>query len=102
VDHCPNCGGTAKTVYLEALSSIQVKSRVQGIWRGINVFKEWSWKAISILAIVNFVAMVPAYYLSGWWSVVATVVFSLLSAIVGYFAVTKVREISKGQFGDSF
>ena len=44
--------------------------------------------------ICNLISTVPAYALSGIPSVVATVIFNLLSTAIGYFAITRVITIT--------
>jgi DMSO/TMAO reductase YedYZ heme-binding membrane subunit len=49
-----------------------------------------SWPLIGLLVIVILFSGVPAYYLSGWWSVIVSWIFSGISAYVGYYALTKI------------
>jgi hypothetical protein len=49
-----------------------------------------SWPLIGLLTVVIFGSGVPAYYLSGWSSVIVSWVLSAISTVVGYYALTRI------------
>jgi hypothetical protein len=53
-----------------------------------------NWPLVILLLLGNFISIVPAYFLSGWWSVAATLFFILFSTGLGYFAITRVITIT--------
>jgi hypothetical protein len=47
------------------------------------------WRLIAVLAVGNLISCVSAYFLSGWWSVLATLGFIIVLTFAGYFAITR-------------
>ena len=54
-----------------------------------------NWPFIATLIVCNLLSAVPAYFLNGLASVAVTVVFILLSTVLGYYAITRVITITK-------
>jgi hypothetical protein len=95
---CPKCGAITKTVQLEARGHAQATASAQGSWRRVEEVLERNWLAMSILFCLILISAIPAYFLSGWWSVSVTLALAAISSVVGVFAVTKVRNITEGKF----
>ena len=53
-----------------------------------------NWPLLVILVLCDVISVVPAYFLSGWASVIVTVFFIILSTVLGYYAITKVITIA--------
>jgi len=53
------------------------------------------WRYVLLLIAVVLVSGIPAYFLSGWPSVVVSWIFSIVSAWVGYYTLTKVLRTIK-------
>jgi hypothetical protein len=49
-----------------------------------------NWRLIVVLIMGDIISTIPAYFMSGWASVAATLVFIAFSTIVGYYAITRV------------
>jgi hypothetical protein len=54
-----------------------------------------NWRLIVVLIACNLISMIPAYFLSGWASVAATLFFIIVSTVLGYYAITRVITITK-------
>ena len=92
---CPKCGGTAKTVQLEAHSQATASGSSTVSLRKIEMAVKKDWKLICILIVMNLISVGLPYLLPpGLPSLIATVVITVASTILGYFAITKVVTIT--------
>lgn len=85
---------TERTTFHKEIA-IEQHSRV---WLGLERIKteiKKNWPLITLLIISYFLSTIPAYFLSGWWSVLATVLSILFSTVVGYYAITRLITIEK-------
>ena len=94
-ERCPKCGDTRRTFHEEKIhipihSSVTVRSAIRRIRTEIKK----NWRLITVLIICDVLSTIPAYFLSGWWSVLVTVLFILFSTVVGYFAITRMITIT--------
>jgi hypothetical protein len=85
---------TKRTVGLEARTQIGMSMRVATTARKIEEELKKNWRLIAVLVVGDAISTIPAYLLSGWWSVAVTVGFIIFSTIVGYFAITRVITIT--------
>jgi phage FluMu protein Com len=76
IQSCPKCGSTNKTVSLEGRVLSQSKLSANISWQRIEKSVEKNWPLAALLVVLNLVSMIPAYFLSGWSSVL--VCWSLL------------------------
>jgi hypothetical protein len=91
---CPTCGCQEAIVSMAARG--QGTSGGRGALSGHATIEEMrkNWPLIGLLLIVTFVSgVVPCYlsdYLSGWRCVAVSWAFSIISACVGYCALTRI------------
>jgi len=53
-----------------------------------------NWPLLIVLAFLNSLSAIPAYFLSGLASVVVNFVFIVVSTVLGYYAITRVVRIT--------
>lgn len=91
---CPKCGERRRTVHaevrLQSTSSLRVSTTVRRMEEEIRK----NWPLLSVLVGCNILSAVPSYFLSGWGSVVVNLFFIALSAVLGYYAITRVITIT--------
>jgi hypothetical protein len=96
VEHtpCPQCGDTRRTVNLEARVKVTSSVRAHPSLRRFEEEIRKNWPLIGVLAFGDLLSTIPAYFLNGWASVAVTLLFIMVSTIVGYYAVTRVVTIT--------
>ena len=91
---CPKCGCDHATVSMAARGQVATSGRVT--MEGHRTIEEMrrNWPFILLLiAVILLSAIIPAYLFGGGWaSVIVSCIFSFVSTIVGYYALTKIRE----------
>jgi predicted RNA-binding Zn-ribbon protein involved in translation (DUF1610 family) len=92
---CPICGDTRRTVHAELRSQSTSSARVVPTIHRFQTEVKKNWPLIATLIVCNLLSVFPAYFLNGWASVAATVFFSLLLTVLGYYAITRVITITK-------
>ena len=86
---CPICGDTRRTVHAELRSQSTSSVRLGPVTiQRLQTEMEKNWPLIAALIACNLLSAIPAYFLNGWASVAVTVIFVLLSAVLGYYAIT--------------
>jgi len=92
---CSKCGDPRRTVHLE---DVQIVSKatvsLELTIKNTIVEMQRNWPLLVVLIGCNLFSMVPAYFLSGWWSVFVSFSFVLASSIVGYYAITRVVTVT--------
>jgi hypothetical protein len=78
-------------VHIQSTSSVSVGMTIHGLREEVKK----NWPLIAALIACNLLSAIPAYFLNGWASVAVTVFFVLLSAVLGYYAITRVITITK-------
>jgi hypothetical protein len=91
---CPNCGPASRTVHMEATAYARAVASVRMTTRKLERELKKNWPLILLLICIDLFSMIPAYFLSGWLSVVASLFFVLLSTAIGYYAITRVITIT--------
>lgn len=91
---CPKCGSAPKTVHVEARAQIGLRAVARMSTRKIEEEIRKNWPLVLILAAIYLVSMIPSYFLSGWWSVAANLIFIILSTAVSYYAITRIITIT--------
>jgi hypothetical protein len=92
---CPICGDTRSTFHAEVSVQSTCFVHVGMMFHRLQTEVKKNWPLIAILIVFNLLSVFPAYFLSGWASVAATVFFILLSTVLGYYAITRVIIITK-------
>jgi hypothetical protein len=87
---CPECGCAQATVSMEARMQSASSGRATVIGHQTIEVMKWDWPYILLLIAVILISGIPAYFLSGWPSVIVSWLFSALSAYVGFYALTKI------------
>ena len=91
---CPKCGDTRKTVALEAKTQIKMSATLHMTRTKIEEEIKKNWPLIALLAGLDLFSTIPAYLLSGWQSVAVTLLFIVVSTVLGYYAITRVIRIT--------
>jgi hypothetical protein len=87
---CPNCGDTRRTVRHVSEIKMPVSVSLSITLQSTKEEIRKNWPLIVVLILGDLVSTTPAYFLSGWTSVAATLGFIVFSTIVGYYAITRV------------
>ena len=87
---CPKCRCDQATVSMAARGQVATSGRAT--MEGHQTIEEMrrDWPFILLLIAVISISGIPAYFLSGWLSVIVSWLFSAISAWVGYYALTKI------------
>jgi uncharacterized membrane protein YvbJ len=91
---CPNCGDIRRTVHMAVSTQIGLTARISVTIRRVETEIKKNWLLVIVLVLCDVVSIIPAYFLSGWTSVTATVFFIILSTVLGYYAITRVITIT--------
>ncbi len=91
---CPNCGDAPKTVHMEARTQVSAAANARMTRRKFEQELKKNWSLIVVLVALDLFSMIPAYFLSGWQSVVVSLLFVVLSTAIGYYAITRVITIT--------
>jgi hypothetical protein len=88
---CPKCGCDQATVSMAARAQAAFSGRATAVGHQTIEEMKKDWPYILLLIAVILVSGIPAYFLSGWTSVMVSWLLSILSAYVGYYALTKIQ-----------
>ena len=91
---CPECGSMNVTVAPRPGHISFVGHAPTVTMDSVKKELQKNWGLLVILIGCDVVSTVPAYFLSGWASVVVTVFFIFLSTFLGYLAITRVITIT--------
>ncbi len=86
---CPKCGCDQAIVHMAARTMAAASGRATMSGHKTEKETQKSWPYIILLVAIVLISGYPAYYLSGWNSVVVSWFFSAVSTVVGYYAITK-------------
>jgi len=91
---CPVCGNEDRDLIGVADESVQVVEASR--WTKIRTY--WERKPALLLLILTVALGSPflGLVLVGWPGVLVGLAFSLVSLLIGFFAVTRIREIERG------
>lgn len=89
---CPICQSTKFRLALSGRSQGMARGGASLAGHKMIHTQERSWPFLLALLAIILLSGFPAYYLSGWLSVVLSWTFSAVSSVVGYYAITKIRE----------
>lgn len=87
---CPKCGSSAKILNLEMHEGMGISGRDTARRLRTEKATVANRKLLAVLIAIVIAPCVPGYFLSGWLSVLTTLVFGVVSVFVGYFAITRV------------
>lgn len=91
---CPNCGDTRKT------HSVSVNEKVNATdtmsWQLIHEYYERHPVFLPLVICITFASPFLGLFLAGWNGVLVGLVIGLFAFVLGLRAITKVREIQKG------
>jgi hypothetical protein len=87
---CPKCGCDQAIVHMAARTMVSSSGGATMSGHRAIETNRTSWPYIGLLGIVVLASGVPAYYLSGWTSVIVSWLLSALSTWVGYYAITRI------------
>ena len=91
---CPRCGDTRKTHNLHVEETLHVAGSLH--WKRVREYYEKHSILLAISIIVTVGSPFLGLVLAGWVGVVAGLLIGVLTLIVGFRAVIKVREIQEG------
>jgi hypothetical protein len=92
---CPKCGCNEATVSMAARAQAASSGRAAAVGHQTIGEPKWNWPIILLLIAVILISGIPAYFLKGWTSVIVSWLFSALSAVVGYYAITKILRTTR-------
>ena len=74
------------------------KATASGTWEKQRVLlgRHWGWLAALVVVTVAG-ALVGGLVLTGWWSVLSSLVFGAVTFMVGLRAITRIVEIERGR-----
>ena len=87
---CPKCGSGQAAVSMAAHTQSTSSGRATVVGHQTIEAVKMNWRFVLLLIGVVLISGIPAYFLSGWASVIVSWFFSILSAYVGYYALTKI------------
>lgn len=79
---------------MAASTQIGLTARISMTIQRLETEIRKNWLLVVVLVLCDVVSIIPAYFLSGWASVAATVFFIMLSTVLGYYAITRVVTIT--------
>lgn len=94
-DPCPSCGQNAgKRIRVGHADKLGITDSVS--WARAREFLRYDWAWAVVLAAFVAVSPLVGLLMAGIWGIVAGLLLGVLSVPVGFFAITKVREITRG------
>ncbi len=92
---CPSCGQNAgKGIYAVQTDQMRITDSVS--WARAREFLRYNWAWAVVLAVIVAVSPFVGLLIAGIWGIVAGLLLGVLSVPVGFFAITKVHEITRG------
>jgi hypothetical protein len=91
---CPRCGDTRKTYDLHVEETLHIAGSLH--WKRVREYYEKRPVLLTVLIVVTAGAPFLGLVLAGWAGVVVGLLIGVTTFIVGFRAVTKVREIREG------
>src|SRR5687767_8290836 len=90
---CPCCGDTRKT-YDRPLSATSTGTAILS-WEATRSFLEVNKGLITLVAVVGFISSFIGLIIPGLLGALVSLIFTVLGFVVGLYAVTRVREITR-------
>lgn len=92
---CPSCGQNAgKGIYSVQIDQIRITDSAS--WARAREFLRYNWAWAVVLAAIVIISPFVGLLIAGIWGIVAGLLLGVLSIPVGFFAITKVHEITWG------
>lgn len=93
---CPKCGSTTRTFIENVHETIHISTQVSRVRIRTREFYKNNYRIHTIIIVLMILELVLGFLIKGITGLVISIFLSIATYILGPYAVTKVREITKG------